>query len=139
MEDIKLGLRRLMKQPGATIASIVTLAFSIGAGAATWSLLSALLLNPLPVREADRLVVLGTPTSRIPGTLYEGFIYPFYPQVRNGEIFDSVAATWPSMGLVVGTGDQRAEAAVAFATHDLFHVLGITVPMGRTFSPEDDA
>jgi putative ABC transport system permease protein len=138
MDDIKPGLRRLMKQPGVTIASIVTLAFSIGAGAATWSLLSALLLDPLPVRDADRLVVLGTPTSRIPGTLYEGFIYPIYPRVRDNEILESVAATWPSMGLLVGSGDQRAEAAVAFATHDLFHVLGITVPIGRTFSPEDD-
>src|ERR1700730_18225484 len=65
MDDIKPGLRRLMKQPGVTIASIVTLAFSIGAVAATWSLLSALFLHPLPVRDGYRLVVLGTPTSRI--------------------------------------------------------------------------
>ena len=138
MDDITLALRRLTKRPGATIASVVTLAFSIGAGAATWSLLSVLLLNPVPVRDADRLVVLGTPNSRIPGTLYEGFIYPVYPHVKDSGIFEGVAATWPNMGLLVGNGEQRAQAVVGFATHDFFELLGLAVPIGRGFSPEDD-
>jgi hypothetical protein len=57
--EIRLAIRRLMSRRSATAVSVLTLASAIGAGAATWSLLSALLLNPLPVRDAKRLVVVG--------------------------------------------------------------------------------
>ena len=62
MDELRLAIRRLTKRPGASIVSIVTLACAIGAASATWSLLSAVLLRPLPVKDADRLVVPGTIT-----------------------------------------------------------------------------
>ena len=55
MDEIKLAIRRLAKRPGPALASIVTLAGAIGSAAATWSLLSALLLHPLPVRDPGSL------------------------------------------------------------------------------------
>lgn len=139
MDDLRLALRRLSKRPAATIASIVTLAFSIGAGAATWSLLSALLLNPLPVRDPESLVVPGVTGLRKDGLPSDSFIYPFYPQLRDSGIFERVAAMWsPAMNLLVGSDDDRAPAAVVFASHDFFQVLGVPVVVGRDFQPHDD-
>jgi hypothetical protein len=77
MDDIRLAVRRLVKRPGATIASIVTLACSIGAAAATWSLLDAVLINPLPVRDAERLFVVGQ--ARADGRQSTGFHLSLVP------------------------------------------------------------
>src|SRR5919106_3431237 len=112
MDEIRFASRRLAKHPAATIASIVTLAFSIGAAAATWSVLSALLLNPLPIRDADRLVVLGTPHPRV--GFYEAFDYPSYPEVRDSGTFERTAAAWPAMPVLVGEGAERRQALAAF-------------------------
>ena len=62
MHQIRVAIRRLSQRPGATSASILTLATAIGATAATWSLVSAVLLNPLPVRDPGDLVSVGTLT-----------------------------------------------------------------------------
>src|SRR5262245_18546823 len=59
MDEVRLAFRRLIKRPVASIAGVWTLAFSIGAVAATWPLLSAVLLRPLTVVEPDRLKVVG--------------------------------------------------------------------------------
>ena len=55
MDECRLAVRRLAKRPGASLVSLVTLALSIGAAAATWSLMSAVLLNPVPALDPDRL------------------------------------------------------------------------------------
>jgi hypothetical protein len=55
LQDIRLALRRLRKDAGTTIASVAALGFAIGAAVATWSLISAVLLKPLPVAEPERL------------------------------------------------------------------------------------
>ena len=59
MDELKLALRRIMKRPGASFASMVTLACGIAAGAATWSVLNQVLLHPLPIPAPDRLVFVG--------------------------------------------------------------------------------
>src|SRR5262249_39263596 len=118
MDELRLAVRRLIKRPGATVASVVTLACAIGAAAATWSLLSAVLLRPLPVRDPDRLVVLG---ERLPGdmSLYNAFIYTVFPVVRDSGIFDRVMAQWvPAEGLLVSSdGERPVQTPVGFATH----------------------
>src|SRR5450759_403656 len=121
MDELRLAIRRLTKRPGATVVSIVTLACAIGAAAATWSLLAAILLRPLPVKDADRLVVVGTvdAAGRFAGTVRDGFIYPLFPVFR-GRTVRSVDAGWrrgadaharvnrqPSSRAAGGTGGPR--------------------------------
>jgi predicted permease len=138
MDDVRFALRRLSKHPAATIASLVTLAVSIGAGAATWSLLSALLLNPLPVRDPDRLVVPGMTGVRRDGSLSDTFVYPFFQHFKDSDIFEGVIADWPGSSMLVGTADERAPAGIDFVSHDFFDVLGVAVPIGRDFTAQDD-
>src|SRR5437867_1560708 len=140
MDELKLAVRRLTKRPGAALASIVTLACAIGAAAATFSLLSAVLLHPLPVDAADRLFVIET-TSRGgggAGKWSDHHLYPLYPQIRDSGIFERVAGggSWP--GLLVSIGGAPQGAAVYFASHDFFDVLGVRIPIGRGFTMEED-
>lgn len=141
MDDVRFAVRRLSQQPGATLVSILTLACSIGAAAATWSLLSAVLLHPLPVQEPERLVVAGMRVTVGPqaGSLRTGFTYPYYRQLRESGVFERVAAEWtPPLLLLSGTGPVPIQTRVAFVSHDYFEVLGTSVPLGRTFAETDD-
>jgi predicted permease len=117
----------------------VTLAVAIGASAATWSLLSAVLLNPLPVREPDRLFVIGTRMNAGPRgpQLFETHIYPFYPLIREASVFEGLAAggVWSSSIEVNGEVEPRS---VFFASHDYFDTLGVSMSLGREFSSDED-
>lgn len=140
MDELKLAFRRLTKRPGAAMASVVTLACAIGAAAATFSLLSAVLLRPLPVDAADRLFMIET-TSRSGGGASkwsDHHAYPLYPQIRDSGIFDRVAAggSWP--GVLVSTGGAPQGTSVYFASHDFFDVLGVRVRIGHPFRAEED-
>jgi putative ABC transport system permease protein len=143
MDELRLANRRLTKRPGATVVSIVTLACAIGAAAATWSLLSAVLLRPLPVKDADRLVVAGTVNAAGPftaaGTVRDGFIYPLFPVFRDSGIFERVAAEWSSPeSLLTSTDGLPVRTPIGFATFDFFDLLGLRIPVGRGFTSDDD-
>ena len=142
MDDVRLAVRRLTKRPGATLASIVTLAVSIGAAAVTWSALSAVLISPLPVDDADRLMIVGwrTTQGRAAGFGYDAFKYPVLERVREATIFERVAGEWASStSLRIGTGQMPVSLPVRFVTHDFLDVLGVPVRVGRGFTATDDA
>src|SRR4051812_47586013 len=104
MGELRLAIRRLVRRPAATIVSVLTLACAIGAAAATWSLLSSALLRPLPVRDADRLVVPAVQDSSgyFAGTAREGLTYTALARVRASGAFDGLAAEWsPPLLLLV--------------------------------------
>lgn len=142
MNEFRLAARRLRQRPASTFASVVTLGAAIGAAAVTWSALSAVLLNPLPVREPDRLVVVGrvATTGTFAGSLQRGVIYPYYSRVQESGVFEGVAAAWlPPMTLLTRLPDQPPErASIAFVTHTFFDLLGVAVPVGRGIAAEDD-
>jgi putative ABC transport system permease protein len=135
MDEVRLAVRRVVKRPGAALASIITL----GAAAATASLLSAVLLRPLPVDAPDRLVVIGERelVGRNAGSLRDHHSYPLYPHVRDSGIFERVAAggRW---ALLASAGARPQVTSVYFASANFFDVLGVPVPIGRGFRSDDD-
>jgi putative ABC transport system permease protein len=137
MDEIRLALRRLSHRRAPAIVSVITLAGAIGATAATWSLLSALLLHPLPVRDPASLVVLGS--AHPSGRTSTSFVYPHYPQVHDADVFQDVAAAWP-LAWGFKTAEQKASDPVTavFVSANFFDVLGIEVPLGRAFTSDDD-
>src|SRR6187551_3475918 len=125
MDELRTAARRLAHRKSGTIAASLTLACSIGAAAATWSLLSSVLLHPLPIKNADRIVVAGTVTTRGPmsGAVYEGVTYPFLQAFRESGVFESVGAEWTSplsLLTVTATGQVPMRETIGFATYDLF-------------------
>jgi hypothetical protein len=83
MDDVRLAFRWLRTRPATTLASIATLACAIGAAAVTWSALSAVLINPLPIADPARLIVVGSryEGGREAASVSTGFDYPKFHQI----------------------------------------------------------
>jgi len=115
MDEIRLAFRRLLKRPTVSFAGVLVLAVGIGSAAATWSLLSSVLLKPLPVKEPDQLQLLGEvrTESAQPAIISNTFIYPFYPLIRDSGVFERIGAQWGPIPLEVtanGAPTQRVGA-----------------------------
>jgi predicted permease len=146
LDELRFAVRRLRKDLGSTIASVVALACGIGAAVATWSLLSAVLLNPLPVVEPERLFEVSGPRpssfTGVPAAIAEqwrpGHWYADLEAFRLSGAFAGIAAVGVRQLLVVEPGDTPQNREVRFAAHDFFSTLGIGAARGRTFAESDD-
>jgi putative ABC transport system permease protein len=139
--EFRFAIRRLNKDAGTTIAAIAALAFAIGAAVATWSLLSAVLLKPLPVAEPERLFLVDdVPPPNIVPTFVAAHSYPVLQAMRDSGTFDAIAAGGTPFAplLVVDQGDVPQRREVYFAAHDFFATLGISAAHGRTFTEDED-
>jgi predicted permease len=141
IDDLRYAVRRLLRQPLTSAVSVLTLACAIGAAAATWSLVSAVLLDPFDVQEPERLVrILGRrETSRGP-RISAGQNYPSYVRLRDSALMPMVAAG--SIGsrtpiLIEGAGEDRARSVI-FASHDFLDLLGLQPALGRFFTEGED-
>src|SRR4051794_24735682 len=146
--DLRHGGRMLGRSPGFSALVALTLALGIGANAAIFSLVNAVLLRALPVREPQRLVMLsdGVHGGRTLGIPVDDagrvtmFSYPLYKELRSGETLaaqDSNAQ--PSIVIAPGgsaEGGGRADGRCVSA--NFFDVLGVPALLGRTFQPEDE-
>jgi putative ABC transport system permease protein len=141
MDEIRQALRRLRARPVATLASIVTLGCAIAASATAWSIVSGVMLRPVPARDAGRLVVLGYPQQFGPaaGSVYDGVIYPTLPAVRDSGIFQQVSGQWATpLKLTVDAGAGLARLEVGFIDRELPSLLGVPIRLGRAFTAGDD-
>src|SRR5256886_240842 len=134
-QDVRYGVRMLLKQPGFTLICIAALALSIGANTAIFSAANALLLRPLPVEDIDRFVV--------PVTLREGFDpfgSPFleYAAYRDRAhcLASSGVATARSFNLTGRGEPERVRGATVMANY--LSTLGTKPVLGRTFSADGD-
>jgi hypothetical protein len=141
--DVRYGLRQLRRNPGFTIVVVLTLALGIGANTAIFSVIDALMLRTLPVREPQQLVAVGSPTqvhswSRgTPGTHI--FSYPLYCQVRDhNNVFSSVLASADIDSLQIRIDGGAEKASGRFVTGNYFATLGVKPLLGRTFTGEED-
>jgi predicted permease len=152
--DVRYGLRTLRRSPGFTAVVILTLALGIGANSAIFSLIDAALLSRLPVRDADRLVLLewrahkelafesymAYGECRTGQTSGCSFSAPFFREVKaRGEVFSSVAAFAGANRLSMsGNGPASVIDNAEYVSGDFFETLGIQPAAGRLISPEDD-
>jgi len=127
-QDLRFGLRMLRKHPGFTLIVTLTLALGIGANTAIFSMIDAVLLKSLPVRQPEELVLLSRRFS------YPGLrILREYDQVTTG----LVAFTPVRLGLSIA---GQAEPAVLghLVTGNYFSVLGVHPILGRLLGEDDD-
>jgi putative ABC transport system permease protein len=138
LQDLRIGIRMLLKQPGFTLIGILTLALGIGATAAVFSLVQGVLLTPPPYRQPDRLVLL--PSARADGQKTQGRGWPaaqWMEWQKEARSFESIAAySWSFSFLIPNTGDGGGSESMQgmAVTRDYFRVLGIEPSMGRIFS-----
>ena len=136
IRDVAYALRSLRRAPAFTMAAVVTLALGIGANAAIFSVVNAVLLKPLPYPDADRLVaVWGTDTHR--GATRDVQAYMNFVDFRaQSTSFDRMAAYAVRNAVLSGAGGADLADAVKM-TPDLFDTLGVRVALGRPFRADE--
>ena len=131
--DLRVSTRSLLKTPGLSLTIVVTLGLGIGATSAVFAVIHAVMLNPLPYPQPDRLVQIYTdsPPNRWPLSVVD------YQAIEDQQTtFESVAAY--ANRIVTFNRDDVAERIWSrFVTPGYFPILGITPLHGRAFVPED--
>ena len=136
LSDLRHSFRRLLRAPGFAIVAILTLALGIGANTAIFSIVKAVVLAPLPYRDADRVGMIWGSVDGGETTWLSASEILSYD--RDARVFESVAAYTGTFANL--TGGQEPERVVAAAvTPNLFHTLGVPALLGRTFAPSDSA
>ncbi len=136
LRDIRYGIRSLLKRPGFTAVTIIILALGIGANTTVFSLMDAVLLRSLPVRNANEIVEIATRTTG--GGLHPDFSYPLYAAMResNSELAGMIAYADSSFGL--SAGDQTERLRGEYVSANYFDVLGVRPSTGFTFTRDDE-
>lgn len=139
-QDLRYALRVLRKSPGFALTAILVLALGIGANTAIFSLVSAVLLRPLPLRDPDRLVLVWhvPPAKSFPGVkTFSVSPANYLDWEKQNHVFEQMAALQrPAFNL---TGGAQPESVTAGAvTGDFFSIVGVNPILGRAFGREED-
>ncbi len=141
LQDLKFGVRLLAKTPGFTLVAALSLALGIGANTTIFTLINAVLLNPLPVADPAQLVSVFTSDERQTGGLGNFLqLSPMnYKDLRDqNAVFSGLTA---HTGLALNVSGGKGEAEQVFgeiATGNYFDVLGAKPLLGRGFRPDED-
>ena len=140
LHDIRYAFRMLLKRPGFTVIVVLTLALGIGANTTIFSAIDAVLLNPLPYKDPERLVVIWETNKRLGPEMWdrnEAAIGNFLDWRSNNRIFDQLGALFDTSINLTGIGEpQRIRSCVV--TTNFFQVLGVQPMLGRSFVPESE-
>ncbi|HYP15592.1 MAG TPA: ABC transporter permease [Opitutus sp.] len=136
LSDFRSAFRQLLKSPGFTAITVLTLALGVGACTALFSVFDATLLRPLPFPQPDRLALIWE-TNPSQGVKREGPSGPnFYDWREQNRSFHDMAAFELGSGTVTGLGEPRQVPAMR-VTANFFSVLNVGPKLGRLFTPED--
>jgi len=136
MEDLRLAARVLARRPGFSAVIVATLGLAIGANAAVFSFVDAILLRPLPVAAPERLVRI---YSRFASGLdWASVSYPNYRDFeRANHVFAALAAE-ANQAYLVGDGASSEQVVGAQVSANYFATLGVRPALGRALAPEED-
>ncbi len=135
LQDLTFGLRWLRKNPGFTLLAVLMLAVGIGVNTAMFSVINAVLLQPLPYTEADRIVWMNESGPEVANRMVS---YPNFVDWRSrNRVFESMSTFRGWFVNITGNGEPESVNA-RMVTSDYFKVMGATPFMGRDFTPEDD-
>jgi putative ABC transport system permease protein len=137
LSDIRHALRSLFKNRGFAAVALLTIALGIGANTAVFSVVNAVLLQPLPFEDADRLVAIHETARRATVERRSPAYLNFQDWQRETRTLESLAAhsgEW--LTLPIGEAHERLSGELV--SWNYFDVLGARPAIGRTFSPSDD-
>jgi putative ABC transport system permease protein len=138
VQDLRGGVRGLLKSPLSTFVAALTIAVGIGVNTTMFSIVEAVLLRPLPYGAADRLVALNADFPGMSLTNVGFSVLEIDDLSARSDVFDMVSAVWVFDANL--TGGQRPERIVMVATGtNYFHILGATPQLGRVIGPQDKA
>ena len=130
-QDIRYGVRSLAGSPAFTITAILSLTLGIGANTAIFSLLNAIMLRTLPVKDPQQLVNIQQGSS-------PSFTNPLWEQIRDHPYPFDGALAYGTSQFDLSNGGERQYASGLMVSGDYFRVLGVPAFRGRLLTPEDD-
>jgi predicted permease len=144
-QDTLYGIRAMLHSPGITAIALLSLALGIGANTAIFSLMDAVMLRSLPVKDPGRLVVLGTAEDDGISDEFartDLYSYPNYRRIqKQNQVFADTAAIFSMTndvhGYVAGRSEQEP-MKVQLVSGTYFQTLGVQAMLGRTLTDEDD-
>jgi putative ABC transport system permease protein len=135
-QDLRYGARQLARSPGFTAVAVLTLALGIGANTAIFSVVHSLLIEPLPYKDPDRLVVVwehNRPRGRLTNTISPANFLDWRDQ---NTVFEEMGAFAGVRANLTGVDDPE-ELPVQLVSVNLFPLLGVQAAHGRVFLPEE--
>ncbi|MBO0725245.1 MAG: ABC transporter permease, partial [Blastocatellia bacterium] len=137
LQDLRYGMRMLLKNPGFTMIATITLALGIGANTTIFSFINGLALRPIAgVKEPGRLVAVYT-SDRSSGQLYSESSYPDYVDFRDQADAFSGLAAYSETTLTLTGADEAERLNGAHVTGNYFETLGVEARAGRTLRADD--
>ena len=137
LQDIRFGLRMLVKSPSVSIVATIALALGIGANTAIFSVVNGVLLRPLPFPEPESLVaIFETDQSR--GYVRGSHSYPNFFDLRSQNTVFERVSTYRSGDFIMTGRGEPARLQSGVVTADLFPLLRVQPMLGRTFLPDED-
>jgi putative ABC transport system permease protein len=134
--DLRQGFRLLLRAPGFAATAVLTLALGIGATTALFTVVDAVLLDPLPFPDSNKLVQVWR--SELPSLTYGSASYPRYLDWRRGQRPFTDLGAWAPRGMTLAgpEGPERVNGATASAS--FFRVVGASPVVGRWFVDDED-
>jgi putative ABC transport system permease protein len=129
-QDLRFGVRMLLKSKGFTTVAALSLALGIGANTAIFSLLDALLFKPLPVRQPEQLVFVDGLSFAYPD--------PVFPELSEKNSSFAGMFSFHSTEMTVSDGNQAERVIGELVSGNFFNVLGVGAHLGRVFTDADD-
>jgi predicted permease len=140
--ETRRAIRTLLRAPGFSFVTVITLALGIGAATAIFALLDAVVLRPLPYPNADRLVELSSPVPKLQGQTVWGLgRHEMFYFLERGRTLENLAVYNTYDVTLLGHGaDERPERVRSVSTSaSIFDVLGFTPQLGRLIVREDNS
>ncbi len=145
-QDLRYAIRTLRNAPGFCAAAVLTIALGIGANSAIFSLINAVLLHTLPVKDPRQLVLFGTAEGNFGGDFAQtgawgAYSLPLYRQFKKQNLYFQDLCAFQSYTSRLSVRINGSPARVALGkvvSGNYFSVLGVSPYLGRTLQPKDD-
>src|SRR5262249_37971996 len=139
LRDFRYSLRTLRKSPVFLAVAVLSLALGIGANTAIFTLVNQVLIQPLPVKHPEQLVMLAGRGKHYGGNNGpDRLSYPMYQEIRDkNQVFSGMFCNYPSTVSATYAGNTELIGA-DYVSGNFFPVLGIGAAVGRVFNASDD-
>ena len=137
MQDIRYGIRTLLKNPGLMFIAVLTLGLGIGANTAIFSMVDSLLLRPLPLQDPGRIAVLAMQQKN--GGVQPQFSIPDYQDIQKqtGESFSGLAGYLFGLDGLSSEGAKPERMMTSYVSGNFFSMLGLKPALGRLILPSE--
>src|SRR5947199_1016011 len=136
LQDVRYAVRMCLRTPGFTAVAIVALALGIGANTAIFTIVNAVLIERLPFRDPDRIVVVWEESARRPGRPNTISPANFLRWQERNQVFEQMSSFYDWRANLAGDAAPE-ELTAQDVTSNFFSTLGISPMLGRAFTPDE--